>query len=155
MRAGQRPRWRNRRRTIVTQNSMHAARGALAVFFIVAALVSSAALAEPDDLTKLVAAPHDYLDKPVEIVGYCVKGGVKGDVLGYECTTEGTVYVNAGTIEPEVARQQIDENCKGEGHDPACRATIRFVPHSFSTSNVLEAGKSIIIFNTKKAELSF
>jgi hypothetical protein len=119
------------------------------------ALVSPAALAEPDDLTKLVTNPHDYLDKQVEIVGYCVKGGVKGDVLGYECTTEGTVYVDTDTIEPEAAKQKVDDSCKGEQHEAACRATIRFVPHSFSTSNVLEAGKTITIFNTKKAELSF
>jgi hypothetical protein len=119
------------------------------------ALVSSTAFAGPDDLTKLVASPHDYLDKQVEIVGYCVKGGVKGDVVGYECTTEGTVYVDTRTIEPEAARQKVDETCKGEQHDAACRATIRFVPHSFSTSNVLKAGKTITIFNTKKAELSF
>lgn len=139
----------------MTQNSMYGARCGIAALFALAALVSSAALAEPDDLTKLVASPQDYLDKQIEIVGYCVKGGVKGDVLGYECTTEGTVYVDTDTIEPEAARQKIDDSCKGEQHDAACRATIRFVPHSFSTSNVLEAGKSIIIFNTKKAELSF
>jgi hypothetical protein len=138
----------------LTQNTMYA-RYCVAALLVVAALVSPAATAEPTDLTKLVSSPQDYLDKEVEIVGYCVKGGVKGDVLGYECTTEGTVYVDAGTIEPAAAREKVDASCKGEQQDAACRATIRFVPHSFTTSNVLEENKTITIFNTKKAELSF
>ena len=53
------------------------------------------------------------------------------------------------------APEKVDESCKGSAQDAACRATIRFVPHSVSTSNVLEPGKTITIFNTKKAELSF
>jgi hypothetical protein len=134
---------------------MRIARSRLAGFFVLATVLASAtAMAEPNDLAQLVASPQDYLNKEIEVVGYCVKGGVKGDVLGYECTTEGTVYVNAKTIEPAAAQAKIDEKCNGK-HDDACRATIRFVPHSFSTSNVLEADKTITIFNTKKAELSF
>jgi len=118
------------------------------------ASVSPAALAEPNDLASLESAPQDYLGKEVEVTGYCVKGGVKGDVLGYECTTEGTVYVDTGTIEPAAAKEKIDATCNGK-YEEACRATIRFVPHSVSTSNVLEPGKTITIFNTKKAELNF
>jgi hypothetical protein len=139
----------------LTQETTFGARCRIAALLALAALVSTAALAEPTDMTKLVSSPQDYLDKEVEIAGYCVKGGVKGDVLGYECTTEGDVYVDAGTIEPEAAREKVDANCKGEQQDAACRATIRFVPHSFTTSNVLEENKTITIFNTKKAELTF
>jgi hypothetical protein len=117
--------------------------------------VAPAAFAEPADLADLAASPHDYLDNEVEITGYCVKGGLKGDVLGYECTTEGTVYVNTGDIEPAAAKEKVEVSCNGEKQDAACRATIRFVPHSFSTSNVIEPNKTITIFNTKKAELSF
>jgi hypothetical protein len=120
-----------------------------------AAFVSQVAMAEPDDLAKLAASPTDYLDKQVEIAGYCVKGGVKGDVLGYECTTEGGIYVDTDEIEPASAKEKLDASCNGEKQDAACRATIRFVPHSFTTSNVLEPDKTITIFNTKKAELSF
>ena len=138
------------------QNTMRIAQSRLASVFILAAMLgTTAAIAEPNDLAQLATSPQDYLDKQIEIVGYCVKGGTKGDVLGYECTTESTVYVDTDTIEPEGARAKIDENCKGDEQDAACRATIRFVPHSFSTSNVLEANKTITIFNTKKAELSF
>lgn len=117
--------------------------------------VAPAAFAEPTDLADLAANPHDYLDKEVEITGYCVKGGLKGDVLGYECMTEGTVYVDASDIEPAAAKEKVDGSCKDNAQDAACRATIRFLPHSFTTSNVLEPGKTITIFNTKKAELSF
>lgn len=119
------------------------------------AIASPAAIAEPVDLAALVANPHAYLDEEIEVTGYCVKGGLKGDVLGYECTTEGAVYVDAGDIEPAGAKEKVDETCKGEGQEAACRATIRFVPHSFTTSNVLESNKTITIFNTKKAALSF
>jgi hypothetical protein len=122
---------------------------------VVAAFVSPAAMAEPDDLAKLAASPTDYLDKQVEIAGYCVKGGAKGDVLGYECTTEGSVYVDTDDIEPASAKEKLAASCNGEQKGEACRATIRFVPHSFTTSNVLEPNKTITIFNTKKAELNF
>ena len=120
-----------------------------------AAFVAQAAMAEPDYLAELAASPTDYLDKEIEITGYCVKGGAKGDVLGYECTTEGAVYVDTDEIEPASAKEKVDESCKGEQQDAACRATIRFTPHSISSSNVLVPGKTITIFNTKKAELSF
>jgi hypothetical protein len=125
----------------------------MSVPFMAMAFVSPAAMA--DDLAELTANPQEHLGKEVEVTGYCVKGGVNGDVLGYECTTEGTVYVDTSDIEPAAAKEKVDESCKGKEQDPACRATIRFVPHSISTSNVLVPGKAITIFNTKKAELSF
>lgn len=120
-----------------------------------AAFISPAAMAEPDDLAKLAASPTDYLEKEVEVTGYCVKGGAKGDVLGYECTTEGAVYVDTDEIEPASAKEKVDASCNGEKQDAACRATIRFTPHSFTTSNVLVPDKAITIFNTRKADLSF
>ena len=49
-----------------------------------------------------------------------MKGGVKGDVLGYECTTEGSIYVDVARYRARLAaKQKVDENCKGEGRDPA------------------------------------
>ena len=147
---------RQRRPTTLKQSTMYRAKCRLTVLVILtAAFVSPAAMAEPVDLEKLTANPLDYLGKRVEIAAYCVKGGVKGDGLGYECTTEGGVYVDAGDVEPAAAKEKVDESCKGEGRDPACRATIRFVPHSFTTSSVIEPDKIITIFTTEKAELSF
>ncbi|HXG79393.1 MAG TPA: hypothetical protein VNJ31_08670 [Methyloceanibacter sp.] len=118
-------------------------------------MFSAAALAEPDDLDTLAASPQDYLGKEIEVTGYCVKGGVKGDVLGYECMTQGTVYVDTDAIEPADAEEKLNGSCKDKPQDSGCQATIRFVPHSFTTSNVLEPDRVITIFNTKKAELSF
>jgi hypothetical protein len=122
---------------------------------ILAAAFVFPAAASATDLKDLTVSPLDYIGKEVEIAGYCVKGGVNGDVLGYECTTEGAVYVDADDVEPAAAKQKVDESCKGKGQDAACRATIRFTPHSFTTSTKVEADKSITIFNADKAELSF
>lgn len=127
----------------------------LLALFVGAAVLSPAASADPDDLATLAARPQDYLDKEVEVTGYCVKGGAGGDVLGYECTTEGAVYVDTDEIEPASAKEKVDASCNGEKQDAACRATIRFTPHSVSTSNVLVPDKTITIFNTKKASLRF
>lgn len=136
------------------QSTMHRVTWVLTVLMGIG-LVFTTAVAEPEDLASLTSTPQNYLGKEVEITGFCVKGGAKGDVLGYECTTEGTVYVDALDIEPAAAKEKIDDSCKGEQQDATCRAIIRFVPHSVSTSNVLDPGKTITIFNTKKAALSF
>lgn len=125
-----------------------------AVLILGAAFFSPAALAEPTDLAKLAASPLDFLDKEVEVTGHCLKNGAKGDVIGYECTTDGPVWVNANTIEPDAVREKLDGECSGKSDD-ACRVTIRFVPRSFSTSDFIEPGKTITVFNTGKAELSF
>jgi hypothetical protein len=122
----------------------------LATAFVLPAAVAAAA-----DLKDLAAKPQDYLGKEVEVAGYCVKGGVNGDVLGYECTTEGSVYVDASNVEPAAAKQKVDESCKSKEQDATCRATIRFTPHSFTTSTKVEPNKTITIFNADKAELSF
>jgi hypothetical protein len=136
---------------------MHPLTRCLAAFLISSAVLTPA-VAEPADLETLAASPQNYLDKEVEIMGHCVKGGVKGDVVGYECTTEGPVYVTVDEIEPDSAKQQIDENCDGAnaGDDnDSCRATVRFMPHSYTTSGVIEPGKDITVFNAEKAELTF
>lgn len=138
------------------QNTKRRLRRRLAGFLTLgAAFVFPSAVAVSADLKDLAASPQDYLGKEVEVAGYCVKGGVNGDVLGYECTTEGTVYVDADDVQPAAAKEKVDERCKGKEQDGACRATIRFVPHSFTTSTVVEPNKTITIFNADKAELSF
>jgi hypothetical protein len=134
-------------------NSVHCVTCLLTIV-LGAAICSPPASAEPSDLASLASDPQSFLGEDVEVTGYCVKGGVKGDVLGYECKTDGTIYVNATGIEPASAKEKLD-GCKGDKQDAGCRATIRFVPHSFTTSNVLEPDKSITIFNTKKAEIAF
>lgn len=121
-------------------------------------LLPAAASAGSVDWHDLAANPTNYLGKEIEVTGYCAQGGVKGDVLGYECATEGTVYVDARAVEPDTAKKKVDENCGGKDvieRSNECRVTLRFTPHSFTTSSMVEPDKSITIFNADKAELSF
>lgn len=112
-----------------------------------------AALAEPTDLKELAENPKSFLDKEIELVGYCVKGGKAGDVLGYECITDGGVYVVADDIEPETAKKTLAD-C-GVTESDECKATVKFEPYSFTTSGVVEPGKKVTIFNTDKAAVGF
>ena len=121
-------------------------------------LLSPAAMADPVDWHDLAANPNEYLGKEVEVVGYCAQGGAKGDVIGYECATEGTVYVDARVIEPDAAKQKVDKECGGMDvieRSSFCRASLRFTPHSITTSTTIEPDKSVTVFNADKAELSF
>lgn len=140
-------------------DTLHCVKRYLASLLISAVtLVSPVALAESADLQELIANPQDYLDQEVEIVGYCTKGGVKGDVVGFGCTTDGVVYITVDNIEPDAAEEKLGAGCDGTGateRSADCRATLRFVPHSYTTSTVIEPGKSVTIFNTKKADVSF
>jgi len=131
------------------------ARHPAGLLILAASFILPPAAALCADLEDLARSPQDYLGKEVEISGYCVKGGVNGDVIGYECTTESTIYVDADAVEPAAAKEKVDESCKDKDQDSACRATIRFTPHSFTTSTKIVPDKSITIFNTDKAELSF
>jgi hypothetical protein len=115
-----------------------------------ALLLSPAAFAGSTDLQDLAKKPQSFLGQDVEMVGVCVKGGRNGDVLGYECTTEEGIYVDARDVEPETAKEKLDAGCDGDD----CRVTIRFTPHSYTTSSVVEPGKDITIFNADKATVS-
>lgn len=125
-----------------------------AVLILGAASISPAALAEPTDLAELAASPLDHIDTEIEVSGHCLQGGADGDVLGYECTTDGPVWINATIVEPDSVRERLDGECSGKDTDD-CRVTIRFVPRSYSTSSTVKPGSDITIFNTAKAELSF
>ncbi|MGH6864702.1 MAG: hypothetical protein ACREDO_00605 [Methyloceanibacter sp.] len=121
------------------------------------ALLPAAVTAESVKVEDLASNPQSYLGKEVELVGQCSKGGAGGDVLGYECTTEETVYVDARKVEPKSVKQKFDKDCVGKAASgsESCRAIIRFVPHSFTTSTKIESGKNVVVFNTDKAEASF
>jgi hypothetical protein len=139
---------------ISIQNKVHAAGRRLAGLLVLGVMVGGvvpAALAEPADLKSLAEKPQDFLGQQVEMEGYCVKNGRSGDVLGYECTTEEGVYVDARDIEPESAKEKLAGDCAGG----SCKANIEFVPHSYSTSAGIEAGKTITVFNAKTAKVRF
>jgi hypothetical protein len=141
------------------QNRTHRLRRRLAILLVSgAALFAPAAFAAPVDWHDLAANPQNYLGKEIEIAGYCAQGGAKGDVLGYECATEGTVYIDARMVEPDDAKQKVDANCGGMDvieRSSFCRVTIRLTPHSYTSSSTIEEGKTVTVFNADKAELSF
>lgn len=114
------------------------------------ALLLPATVAGATDLQDLAKKPENYLGQEIEIESICVKGGRKGDVLGYECTTEEGIYVDAGDIEPEAAKEKLSGSCDGD----SCRVTIRFTPHSYTTSAMIEPGKDVTVFNADKATVS-
>jgi len=135
-----------------TQDKVHATGRHLASLLVLGAMLfAPAAFADPIDMKSLTEKPQDYLGQEVEMEGYCVKNGRSGDVLGYECTTEDGVYVDARDIEPEAAKEKLAGDCAGG----RCRASIQFVPHSYSTSAGIEPGKTITVFNATKATVSF
>lgn len=125
---------------------------------LVALLLPSVAVAGITDWEKLADDPGSYIDKPVEVIGYCAQGGVKGDVDGYQCSTEGDLYISTPEIKPDFAKRKIEENCGGMDvveRSDFCRAKISFTPRSVSTSTTLEAGKTITVISTDIATLKF
>lgn len=87
---------------MLTADTAQRARTRIAALLVAGtALIAPAAFAEPTDLEALANTPRAFLGQEVEMVGYCVKGGRTGGVLGYECTTDAGVYVDADEIEPD------------------------------------------------------
>jgi hypothetical protein len=125
---------------------------------LAALLLPTAAPADLMDWEKLADDPQSFIGKPVEVLGYCAEGGVNGDVDGYQCSTEGDLYISTPEIKPDFAVRKIEENCGGldvvERSD-FCRAKISFTPESVSTSTKLEPGKTITIISTDIATLKF
>jgi hypothetical protein len=76
-----------------------------------ALLLPTAALADPMDWEKLADDPESFIGKPVEVLSYCAEGGVKGDLDGYQCATEGDLYISTPEIKPDFAIRKIEENC--------------------------------------------
>ena len=132
------------------QHDAQTARHLAGLLILGVALLLPAGVAGATDLQDLAKKPQSFLGEDVEIVGVCVKGGTKGDVLGYECTTEEGIYVDARDVEPEAAKKKLDAGCDGD----ACSVTIHFTPHSYSSSSMVEPGKDITIFNADKATVS-
>ena len=116
-------------------------------------LAAPAASAEPSDLAELTKSPQKFLGEQVEVVAFCVKGGRSGDVIGYECTTDAGVYVNVDDIEPDEAKVKVAD-C-GATKSDECRATVRFAPHSYTTSGVIEPDRTVTVFNAEKATVNF
>jgi hypothetical protein len=110
------------------------------------------------DWEKLANDPESFIGKPGEVLGYCAEGGVKGDIDGYQCLTEGDLYILTPEIKPDFAIRRVEENCGGLDvveRSEFCRTKISFAPQSVSTSTTLESGKTITIISTDIATLKF
>jgi hypothetical protein len=86
------------------------------------------------------------------------EGGVKRDLDGYQCSTEGDLYISTPEIKPDFPIKKIEENCGGLDvveRSEFCRVKISFTPQSVSTSTRLEPGKTITIISTEIATLKF
>ena len=126
--------------------------------FLAALLLPSVGAAGIMDWEKLADDPESYIGKPVEVLGYCAQVGVKGDVDGYQCSTEGDLYISTPEIKPDFAKRKIEENCGGLDvveRSSFCRAKMSFTPESVSASTTLEPGKTITIISTDIATLKF
>jgi hypothetical protein len=138
---------------------MHAFETFRAVPLIFAlALLPVVALAGAVKWQKLAADPAAYIGKEVEVVGYCAQGGVNGDAPGYQCATDGNLYIETPEIGPAAAKTKVDETCGGMDvieRSSFCRVSIDFVPSSVSTSTALEPGKTVTVINTDTAKLKF
>ena len=78
----------------------------------------------------------------LEMLGYCAQGAAGG----YQCSTEGDLYIVTTDIKPEFVKKKIEENCGGMGvieRSSFCRARISFALESVSTSTTLEPGTTI------------
>ena len=51
----------------------------------------------------------------------------------------------------EDAKEKLSGKCAGG----SCKAIVQFVPHSYTTSGVIEPGKSVTVFNAEKAKVRF
>jgi len=121
---------------------------------LAALLRPSAAAAGIMDWEKLADDPDSYIGKPVEVLGYCAQG----DADGYQCSTEGDLYIVTPDIKPEFAKKKIEENCGGMDvieRSSFCRAKISFTPQSVSTSTTLEPGKTVTVISADIATLKF
>ncbi len=125
---------------------------------LAALLLPSVAAAGIIDWEKLADDPDSYIGKSVEVLGYCAEGGVNGDAEGYQCSTEGDLYIATPEIKPDFAKKKVEENCGGMDvieRSSFCRAKISFTPQSVSTSTTLEPGKTVTVISTDIATLKF
>ena len=131
---------------------MNCSKGRRTAFMIAGlGLIAWVTQVQASDIQDLVKNPQNFLGQEVEMKASCIKGGRAGDVLGYECTTKDGVYLNADDITPEEAKAKLEDDCA----DGKCEATLSFVPHSYTTSGVIEPDKDVVVFNSETAKVNF
>jgi len=111
-------------------------------------------------LTALTADPGSYLGHELEIArGYCVQGGVSGNEQGYQCSTDGNVWIAARSLSPASAKKKVDANCGGPDaleRSSFCGARITFTPSSMEKTNTtIESPKTVLPLYAPEVNLKF
>jgi hypothetical protein len=139
---------------------MRLCRRVLAVVF--SGLVVSAAFgaAKRITLTELTADPGRYLGHELELArGYCVQGGVSGNETGYQCSTDGNVWIAARTVSPASAKKKVDASCGGLDaieRSSFCGARITFTPSSMEKTNRnIDSPNTVLLLYAPEAHLTF
>ena len=108
---------------------------------------------------ELAADPGRYMGQQIEIAAaYCTQGGASGDGPGYQCSTDGDVYIAASSLSPAGAKKKVDESCGGIDlieRSSFCRARVRFTPSSFGKSIDIDPPKTVLLVNTAEVYLTF
>jgi hypothetical protein len=109
--------------------------------------------------SELAADPGRYMGQQIEIAAaYCTQGGASGAGSGYQCSTDGDVYIAARALSPASAKNKVDESCGGIDlieRSSFCRVRIRFTPSSFGKSNDINPPKTVLLVNTTEVYLTF
>ena len=87
------------------------------------------------------------------MLGYCAQGAAGG----YQCSTEGDLYIVTTDIKPEFAKKKIEENCGGMGvieRSSFCRARISFALESVDLDHA-RAGQDHHVISADIATLKF
>ena len=111
-------------------------------------------------LTELTADPGRYLGHELQINRvYCVQGGVSGNETGYQCSTDGNVWIAVRTLSPASAKKKVDASCGGLDaieRSPFCGARITFTPSSMEkTNHDIESPKTVLLLYAPEAHLTF
>jgi hypothetical protein len=131
---------------------------------VVTVLTMAAAVAQTGPMkritwSELAADPGRYMGQQLEIAAaYCTQGGASGTGPGYQCSTDGDVYIATLALLPASAKEKVDANCGGMDfieRSSFCRARIRFTPSSFGKSNDIDPPKSVLLVNTAEVYLTF
>jgi len=131
----------------------------ICVSFVLTFLTIVAAMAQTGPMQQmswreLAADPGRYIGQQLEIVAYCVQG----DGGGYQCSTDGDVYIAAAALSPASAKEKIDAQCGGLDlieRSSFCRARIRFTPSSFGSSTDIDPPKKVLLLNAAEVYLTF
>jgi hypothetical protein len=130
----------------------------IGVFAIVlAGLVASAASGAAMRLaiSQLAADPGRYLGHELEIArGYCIQAD-----SGYQCSTDGNVWIVARALAPAAAKRKVDANCGGIDaveRSASCGARIRFTPSSMEKTNTaVDPPNTVLLLNAPEVYLTF